>query len=396
MIRVIALNELHRRLRDRSVLIGCLAAPLLMSAVLGLSFAGGAQAASVHIGVSGASAQLMTTALRASQLPAGVTVVTMPSQQAVRDAVADGRLDGGVALLADQVHLNSLLVPIVDPGATSTPGFDVVTRGTSQLGQEYAESVAAGLSSVLYAARVPHGGVAAATTAGTGTEPASDGSGRRHAGPATVAITTQNVGHGGKVNLDFFAPNIAVVFLFIGSGLGMRSLLMERAAGTLARVTAAPVRPTTIVLGKLLAIFVTGLATIFVIWAVTTLAFGADWGSPLGVLLMCVAATVAMCGIGVFLTSLAKTEQQAFGITLLVGLFLALLGGNLLPSGSLPDVFQVLALGTPNGWALVGFGRLDQLREPASSVIGPVLVLLAIAAVSGGLAMTRVRKMVEP
>jgi ABC-2 type transport system permease protein len=422
LIRVIALNELRRRLRDRSVLIGCLAAPLLMSAVLGLSFAGGAEATSVHIGVSGASPQLMAAAVRASQLPAGVTVVAMPSQQAVKDAVVNGRLDGGVALLHDQLHLDSLLVPIVDPGATNTPGFDVVTKGTSQLGEEYAESVAAGLSSVLYAARVPHDGNGARTaTAAAGTATAettaaettaaettaagrtagsaSDGSGRSReadSGSATVAITTQNVGHGGKVNLNFFAPNIAVVFLFIGSGLGMRSLLMERAAGTLARVTAAPVRPTTIVLGKLLAIFVTGLATIFVIWAVTTFAFGADWGSPLGVLLMCVAATVAMCGIGVFLTSLAKTEQQAFGITLLVGLFLALLGGNLLPSGSLPDVFQVLALGTPNGWALVGFGRLDQLREPASSVIGPVLVLLAIAAVTGGLAMTRVRKMVEP
>jgi ABC-2 type transport system permease protein len=171
---------------------------------------------------------------------------------------------------------------------------------------------------------------------------------------------------------------------------------MERTGGTLARVTAAPVRPTQIVLGKLLAIFVTGLATIFVIWAVTTFAFGANWGNPLGVLLMCIGATAAMCGIGVFLTSLAKTEQQAFGITMLVGLFLALVGGNLLPSGSLPDAFQVLALGTPNGWALVGFGRLSQLGDPASSVIGPFLVLLAIAAVAGGLAMTRVRKMVEP
>lgn len=375
MIRVIALNELRRRLRDRSVLIGCLAAPLLMAAVLGLSFAGSGAAVAVRVGVSGASPQLMAAAEQASQLPPGVTVVPMSSQGAVKTAVANGSLDGGVAVLPEQVHLSSLLIPIVDPGATHTPGFDVVTRGTSQLGQEYAESVAAGISSVLYAAKVPH----AVTFA-----------------PAAVAIETQSVGHGGKVNLNFFAPNIAVVFLFIGSGLGMRSLLMERAAGTLARVTAAPLRPTQIVLGKLLAIFVTGLATIFVIWAVTTFAFGADWGSPLGVLLMCVGATVAMCGIGVFLTSLAKTEQQAFGITLLVGLFLALVGGNLLPSGSLPDVFQVLALGTPNGWALVGFGRLDQLGEPASSVIGPFFVLLAIALVSGGLALTRVRKMVEP
>jgi ABC-2 type transport system permease protein len=374
LIRVIALNELRRRLRDRSVLIGCLAAPLLMAAVLGLSFAGSGAAVAVRVGVSGASPQLMAAAEHASQLPPGVTVVPMSSQDAVKTAVANGSLDGGVAVLPGQMHLSSILIPIVDPGATHTPGFDVVTRGTSQLGQEYAESVAAGISSVLYAAKVPH---------------------RVTVDPAAVAIKTQSVGHGGKVNLNFFAPNIAVVFLFIGSGLGMRSLLMERAAGTLARVTAAPLRPTQIVLGKLLAIFVTGLATIFVIWGVTTFAFGADWGSPLGVLVMCVGATVAMCGIGVFLTSLAKTEQQAFGITLLVGLFLALVGGNLLPSGSLPDVFQVLALGTPNGWALVGFGRLDQLGEPASSVIGPFFVLLAIAAVTGGLALTRVRKMVE-
>lgn len=374
MIRVIALNELRRRLRDRSVLIGCLAAPLLMAAVLGLSFAGSSSAVAVRVGVVGASPQLMAAAVEASQLPPGVTVVTMPSEQAVKNAVADGNLDSGVAVLQGQLRLSNLLIPIVDPGATHTPGYDVVTKGTSQLGHEYAESVAAGISSVLYAGKVAHGVTI---------------------DPATVTITTQSVGHGGKVNLNFFAPNIAVVFLFIGSGLGMRSLLMERSAGTLARITAAPLRPTQIVLGKLLAIFVTGLATIFVIWAVTTFAFGANWGNPLGVLLMCIGATAAMCGIGVFLTSLAKTEQQAFGITLLVGLFLALLGGNLLPSGSLPDVFQVLALGTPNGWALVGFGRLDQLREPASSIVGPFLVLLAIALVAGALAMTRVRKMVE-
>jgi ABC-2 type transport system permease protein len=378
LIRVIAWNELHRRLRDRSVLIGCLAAPLLMAAVLGLSFAGGANVAPVHIGVAGTSPQTLAAALAASQLPKNVTVTTLPSQQSVKDAVANGTLDGGVAVLPSQLRLHTLLVPIVDPGATHTPGFDVVTKGTSPLGQEYAESVAAGMASVMYAGRVPH---AEATEADD---------------PATVAVNSQEVGHGGKVNLNFFAPNIAVVFLFIGSGLGMRSLLMERSAGTLARITAAPVRPTQIVLGKLLAIFLTGMATIFVIWAVTTYGFGADWGNLLGVLLMAIGATAAMCGIGVFLTSLAKTEQQAFGITLLVGLFLALVGGNLLPSGSLPDAFQVLALGTPNGWALVGFGRLDQLGEPASSIIGPFVILLIIAVVAGGLAMTRVRKMVEP
>ena len=84
------------------------------------------------------------------------------------------------------------------------------------------------------------------------------------------------------------------------------------------------------------------------------------------------------------------------GDDLLVGLFLALVGGNLLPSGSLPDAFQVLALGTPNGWALVGFGRLSLLHDPTGDVIGPFFVLCLIAVITIGLAMIRVRRMVAP
>ncbi len=144
----------------------------------------------------------------------------------------------------------------------------------------------------------------------------------------------------------------------------MRSLLMERSTGTLARLAAAPIGRAPIVWGKLLAIALTGLTSILIVWGVTAAAFGANWGDPLGVLMMCVGATAAMCGLGAFLTSFARTPQEAFAASLVVGLVLALLGGNLLPPGALPEAFQVLSLGTPNGWALVGFGRLALLRRP--------------------------------
>jgi ABC-2 type transport system permease protein len=171
---------------------------------------------------------------------------------------------------------------------------------------------------------------------------------------------------------------------------------MERATGTLARLAVAPIRPSTVVWGKLLAIGVTGLTSILIVWGVTAGVFGANWGDPLGVLMMCVGATAAMCGLGAFLTSFARTPQEAFAASLVVGIVLALLGGNLLPPGALPEPLQVLSLGTPNGWALVGFGRLALLRDPVSSVIGPFLVLGLIALVTGGLAMARVRRMVTP
>ena len=244
---------------------------------------------------------------------------------------------------------------MVAPGATPSPGFDVVDRADAIIGQEYAESLAAGLASRLYAGRLYRG---------TATEAAG------------VSIETSELGSGGKAVLDYFAPSIAIVFLFIGSGLGMRSLLMERSTGTLARLAAAPIRPGVIVWGKLLAIAITGLASILVVWGVTVAVFGADWGAPLGVLLMCVGATAAICGLGTFLTSFARSPQEAFAASLILGLILALLGGNLLPPGALPEFLQVLSLGTPNGWALVGFGRLALAARPG--VVGARTVRRAV------------------
>ena len=375
MIWAITANELRRRIRDRSAVITCLVAPLAIAAILGLAFAGNASNAAVPIGVSGSSPALVRAAVHASQLPPNVTVHLVADANALKREVADGTLAGGIAVSRNRKTLGHLLIPMVAPGATPSPGFDVVDRADALIGQEYAESLAAGLASRLYAGRLYRG---------TTTEAAG------------ISVETSELGSGGKAVLDYFAPSIAIVFLFIGSGLGMRSLLMERSTGTLARLAAAPIRPRVIVWGKLLAIAVTGLASILVVWGVTVGVFGADWGAPLGVLLMCVGATAAICGLGTFLTSFARSPQEAFAASLILGLILALLGGNLLPPGALPEFLQVLSLGTPNGWALVGFGRLALLHDPASSVLGPFAVLCVIALVTGGLAMTRVRHMVTP
>ncbi len=357
------------------MVITCLIAPLALAGILGFAFGDTNTAGHVIIGVAGASDDLVRSAEHAAQLPASVTVRIESSPAALKEGVANGSLDGGVVLFANRIALNHLLIPIVAPGATPSPGFDVMSATSSLAGQQWSESMAAALASRLYAGRL---------VAGSATERA----------PLTVQSAT--FGNAQKGILDYFAPSIAVIFLFVGAGLGMRSLLLERSSGTLVRMAAAPLSPNRIVLGKLLAIFITALISILVVWGATTALFGANWGDPLGVALMCIGASAAMCGIGVFLTSWAKDEQSAFGVALIVGLVLALLGGNLLPPGALPHFLQVAALATPNGWAQVGFGRLSLLGEPASAIVNPFLILMAIAAVFGGLAMARVKKMVAP
>jgi ABC-2 type transport system permease protein len=357
------------------MVITCIVAPLALSAILGFAFGNGGPSGTVTIGVTGASPALVRAAEQATQFPPDVAIRIVPDAVGVRGEVANGTLSGGVIVSRSHHMLSDLLVPIAAPGAQHSPGFAVIGRPDSIVARELAESLAAGLASRLYAGRV---------TPGSATD------------RAAITITTGDLGNGGQRVLNYFAPSIAVIFLFIGSGLGMRSLMLERSAGTLVRMAAAPIRPIRIVAGKLGAILITGLTSILVVWGVTSSIFGARWGPPAGVLLMAVGSTLAMCGLGVFLTSLARNEREAFGIALIVGLFLSLLGGNLLPPGSLPPFFQTLSLGTPNGWALVGFGRLSLLGDPAPSVIGPFLVLCLIAVATGGMALARVRRMVEP
>jgi ABC-2 type transport system permease protein len=357
------------------MLITCIVAPLAIAAVLGFAFAERPATGAIPLGVSGASAPLVRAAVQAAQFPATVTVRQVHGATALRQEVDNGTLAGGVIVNPIRKTLANLMIPMVSPGGTPSPGFEVVDRPDSLAGQQDAQGLAASLASRLYLARLGNG---------------------RPSTPAAIDVQSTGLGNGSKAVLDYFAPSIAVIFLFIGSGLGMRSLLLERAQGTLVRMAAAPVHAGAVVRGKLLAVFLTGLTSMLVVWGATVGVFGADWGDPLGVLLICIAATAAMCGFGVLITSFARTEREAFGVSLIVGLVLALLGGNLLPPGALPVYLSDLSLGTPNGWALVGFGRLSLLHDSASAVVGPFLVLCLIAAITGGIAMTRVRSMVTP
>jgi ABC-2 type transport system permease protein len=195
--------------------------------------------------------------------------------------------------------------------------------------------------------------------------------------------------------IGYFGSSIAVVFLFIGAGLGTRAIAMERTGGTLTRLAAAPVSSTVVVVAKMIAVFVTALVGLLVLWAETTLVFGATWGSPGGVILMCAAAALAMCSLAMFLTSLAKDEAQAYAASIVVGIVLGILGGNFFPPGSLPGVLRVISLATPNGWALVGFGRLALVNASISGLVGPLVVLGVISVVFLAASGVRIRRLVE-
>src|SRR5580698_8335241 len=210
MIRIIARNELMRRVRDRSMLITCIVAPLALAAILGFAFAGGTANGRLTIGVAGVSPSLVRAATDAVHLPGQVSVTLVANGATVKKDVNDGTMAGGVVVFSGRHSLKDLLIPIVSPGATHTPGFDVVTRPNSLVGEEVAESVAAGLSSRLYADRL------AAMVATAPGAPGAPGAAAEPQRPIPVSIVNDTLGNAGKGVINYFGPSIAVIFLFIG------------------------------------------------------------------------------------------------------------------------------------------------------------------------------------
>jgi ABC-2 type transport system permease protein len=97
-------------------------------------------------------------------------------------------------------------------------------------------------------------------------------------------------------------------------------------------------------------------------------------------------------GVTALVGLLAKTDEQADAYASMASITLALLGGNFFPVHEMPELMQKLSLGTPNGWAIRGFTDLVYEGGGVSSVATHLAVIAAFAAVTGGLAVLRARK----
>jgi ABC-2 type transport system permease protein len=186
---------------------------------------------------------------------------------------------------------------------------------------------------------------------------------------------------------------MAVFFLFFTVQFGVTSLLEERNDGTLARLLAAPISRASILGGKLLTSFGLGVISMAVLAVATSLLFGADWGNPLGVAILIVAAIASAMGIMSLIASVARNAEQAANWQSVVSVVLGLLGGTFFPVSQAPGVLSRLTFVAPQAWFLRGLG---DLRGGSISVVWvPALAMLIFAVVTGGLAMTRLNRLAE-
>jgi ABC-2 type transport system permease protein len=192
----------------------------------------------------------------------------------------------------------------------------------------------------------------------------------------------------------FYAASMAIFFLFFTAQFGILSLLTERRQGTLRRLVAAPIPPWSIVAGKALGSFLLGIVAMTILVVASTLILGADWGNPVWVAALVLAAVIAATGITTLITGLARTEEQAGGWNAIVAVTLAILGGAFFDLSQGPEILSRLSFITPHAWFLQG---LDELAAPSfvPADLAPALgALLAIGLVTGAIGLFRARGLV--
>ncbi|MDH3540934.1 MAG: ABC transporter permease [Acidimicrobiia bacterium] len=194
--------------------------------------------------------------------------------------------------------------------------------------------------------------------------------------------------------ITFYAAGMAIFFLFFTVQSGITSLLEERRTGTLARLISSPITRSSILAGKMLSSFVVGLVSMVVLFVATTFAVDADWGPPIGVALLILAAIIAALGIVAFLAGFARSSEQAAAAGSMVGMVLGFLGGTFFDVSQAGGVLGSLRFISPHGWFMQGLA--DLRSDDLSVVVVPVLAMVTFGVVAGTIGVARLRKGLRP
>ena len=387
---LIAEKDLKARIRDRSAIIFGIIVPLGLAFIFNAIFAGtsgGSSAISIGVAVAdhGTAGQALVSRVLDPLDRAGVISLRSYATPAVaRTRVAKGSVSAAIVVPAG-------FTAAVRSGKRAS--LDVVESASDPVTAQIAEAIAESYTAELNQVRLAVATVAASSPGGLHPGQLTALADRAAAQTVPVAVSDVSASTKELNTKSFFAAGMAVFFLFFTVQFGVTSLLEERAEGTLARLIAAPIRRSAILGGKLLTSFALGVFSMIVLVIATTLLFGASWGNPFGVLLLIAAATLAATGIMALIATFAKNAEQAGNWQSVVAVILGLLGGTFFPVSEAPGILAKLTFIAPQAWFLRGLG---DLRGGSLSVIWtPIAALLVFALVTGGIAMTRLRRLAE-
>jgi ABC-2 type transport system permease protein len=159
------------------------------------------------------------------------------------------------------------------------------------------------------------------------------------------------------------------------------SFAFERQKGTLRRVLTSPTRKATFLFGTIFGQIVLALVQMLLLIGFGMLVLKLNWGrDPLALILILMASALAASALGTALGTFVKTEGQASGLSIMLGMVMALLGGCWYPLEMFPQFIQQTVRVLPTTWAMQGMLDLVLRGQGLAAVLPEAGVLVGFAA----------------
>jgi len=215
--------------------------------------------------------------------------------------------------------------------------------------------------------------------------------------PIEVALETRNWYNDNLNSRWFFVPGvIATLTMFMVVNLTSFAIVREREVGTLEQIMVTPASSSEFILGKTVPFFLIGCAEVVLVSAVALLWFKVPFrGNPLVMTLGTSLFLLSALGLGMLVSTICKTQQQAFATNFFVLNPLFTLSGFAFPISSMPEPLQWLTVVDPlryflivvRGTFLKGVGLAELWPHfAAMALIGTVLL---------GFSVLRLRKSLD-
>ncbi len=195
----------------------------------------------------------------------------------------------------------------------------------------------------------------------------------------------------------YMVPGVlAMILLVITMLLTSLAITREREIGTMEQLVVTPIKPWQLLAGKMIPFAIIGLIDVTLILVVAAGHFRLPMVGSLGLLYFASSLFLfSTLGLGLLISTLSHTQQQAIFVALMVMMPAVLLSGLMFPIANMPEPVQWLTYANPLRYFLV-IVRGVILKGNGSLVLAPQLFMLfALGALVFSLAVARFNKTIE-
>lgn len=196
----------------------------------------------------------------------------------------------------------------------------------------------------------------------------------------TVAGSTED-----EINYDPRANSVSgqmITWVFIPL-IGLSAMFAyERTGGTLRRILVTPTSKALYLGGTVVGQVLTALFQMAILITFGVLVMNINWlHAPLALVLIMVSSTLAAAALGTMLGTFIKTVGQGDGISIMVGMVMAMMGGCWYPIELFPETIRTAAQVLPTYWAMQGFLNIAVRGQGLNGVLLESAILLGFALV---------------